>query len=343
MLWSMDFWIKTKSNLMSGKWVEQSCAALVFFNFLAVFAKFHWTFDLFVNFKPQYLAGSIVLFGACIMWRRKWFALCMAILAVGLFVEIQYSYTTPFAKAPKAETNFTLVQYNKFYYNDNYEEIGAWLRGNDFDVVVVNESLHDAIEPLKKFKDAYPYQFPYTASERFGDLSILSRHPVTVTPIPMEFDGRTFIGSKITVDKEGLEPVTIYAYHANVPIGGQNARRRAFQMKTMAALAGKDESRNVLLMGDWNLTLFPAVRNRAEAQRHDIPEFRPVPANDMAELQRLRIFENPDRPYPVQKRPDTDKHPQRPVYGRGPSQPCRQFPCKSCEIGKFPDATDPMT
>lgn len=263
----MDFWIKTKSNLLSGKWVEQTCVALVLFNCLAVFAKFHWTLDIFVNFKPQYLVGSIILLVACVIYRRKWFALCMAILAASLFVEIQYSYTKPFAQAHEAEPNFTVVQYNKFYYNDNYNEIGAWLRGNDFDVVVVNESLHDAIEPLKQFKDAYPYQFPYTPSERFGDLSILSRHPVTVTPIPMEFDGRTFIGSKIIVDKEGLEPVTIYAYHANVPIGGQSARRRAFQMESMAMLAGQDKSNNVLLMGDWNLTpyspLFETVLKRS--------------------------------------------------------------------------------
>lgn len=250
----MNFVTNTKSNFLSGKWVEQTCVALVFFNCLSLFADYYWAFDIFANFKLQYLVGGVLLCVLSLVYRYKWYALCMAILAAGLFVEIQYSYTTPFAKAPDAVPNFTVVQYNKFYGNRDYTSIGTWLIGHDFDVVIVNESLYDTVEPLKQFKGDYPFQSPHSPTERFGDLSILSRHPITVTPLPMELGDRHFMASKIIVKKPGLEPVIIYAYHANVPIGDQGAGNRAFQMERFSSLAGKETGRNVLMMGDWNLT-----------------------------------------------------------------------------------------
>jgi endonuclease/exonuclease/phosphatase (EEP) superfamily protein YafD len=258
----MDFLIKTKDNLLSGRWIEQTCVALVFFNSISLLASFHWAFDLFVNFKPQYLVGSVLLFILCVIYRYKWFALCMAILAIALFIEIQFSYSKPFAARPAQVANFAVVQYNKFYYNDNYEDIGAWLRSNDFDVVVVNETLHDAIEPLQKFKDAYPYQFPQTRAELYDDLFILSRSPITVMPLPMTIGERTYVGSRITVKKKGLEPVVIYAFHANVPMGNTSATRRNFQLESLATMAGEEKAKNVIMMGDWNLTPYsPLFKN----------------------------------------------------------------------------------
>lgn len=250
----MNFWIKTKENFLSGKWVEQTCLALVFFNCASLLAPYHWGFDLLVNFKPQYLVGSVILLLLSVVYRRKWFALCMGILACALFMEIQYSYTTPFAKPPAVQPNFTVVQYNKFYFNDDYARIGEWILTNNFDVILINESLNDTIEAMKQFKDAYPYQFPYQLNERFDDISIISRHPIHVTMLPMKLDDQVFAGTKVLVEKPDLEPVTIYAYHANVPIAGTGAAYRAFQMESMAQLAAEETEKNVILMGDWNLT-----------------------------------------------------------------------------------------
>ncbi len=237
--------------------INRAIWLLIVSNVLSLFAAHHWFFDLFVNFKIQYLAGSVFLFALCIGYKRFYNAGLMGILAIGLFVQIQMTYTKPWQMhGPDVTANFKIAQYNKLYFNDNYDGIGQWLRdpANDFDVVIINESRPETIEPLQAFKDVLPYQFPATQDERFGDISILSKYPITVTPLIMPIMERMHAGSKIIVQKPGLEPVALYAYHAQVPIGGKAAARRNEEMRMMADFVHDSKDRNVILMGDWNLT-----------------------------------------------------------------------------------------
>lgn len=265
----MSLYRNILARLRSPSWVERLCILLVAANMLSLLAARHWFFDLFVNFKIQYLYGAVILFALSLLFRLRVYALCMAILACALFAQIATVYETPFAKAPEIAPNFTVVQFNKYFKNHRYDDkIGPWLRdpaNARFDVVVVNESLWDAIAPLQEFKDLYPYQYPNDGTERFGDISIISKHPITIKRLPMAWRDRVFSVTRAEVRKPGLLPVTIFAYHAQVPMGEYSASRRDFELKTLAGFARNDEASGIIMMGDWNLTpwspLFREVLN----------------------------------------------------------------------------------
>lgn len=237
-----------------GLWVLKLCAALVLANTLSLLASYHWMFDLFSNFKIQYFFIGLVLLVLCVLYKQKWFAMCMAILSISLFVEIQYAYTRPFAEQPAIAPNFKIIQYNKFFNNDNYAGIGAWLRTERPDVIVVNESLPHSVDNMQSFKDVLPYQYPPKKEQRFGDISILSKWPITVTPLRMDWDGEVLNVSKIIVRRPLLQPIVIYAYHAQVPLGGYAHEQRQYELETMARFVREEKEQNVIMMGDWNLT-----------------------------------------------------------------------------------------
>lgn len=237
--------------------VVKTCLVLIAANILSLFAAHHWFFDLFVNFRIQYLVGSLILLAACLYYKRFVYALCMAVLVVGMFVQMQTIYTGPWQmRGPDVAANFKVVQYNKLMFNGDYDDIGAWLRdpANDFDVVIVNESYAYTIEPLQAFKDVMPHQYPNNEDERFGDISVLSKYPIKVTPLIMPIMDRMHAGSKIVLTKPGVEPVSIYAYHAQVPLGGKAAARRDAEMRMMSEFVRDAKDANIILMGDWNLT-----------------------------------------------------------------------------------------
>lgn len=239
------------------RFVARACVVLLAANILSLFAAHHWVFDLFVNFRIQYFAGGLILFAACLYYKKTAHALLMALIAVLSFIQMQTIYSEPWRiEGPDVAANLKVVQYNKLNINGDYDDIGAWLRdpANDYDVVIVNESRPDTIARLQAFKDVLPHQYPDNEDERFGDISVLSKHPVRITPLIMPIMDRMHAGTKIVLSKPGLEPVSIYAYHAQVPIGGRPAARRNAEMRMMAEFVRDSKDRNIIFMGDWNLT-----------------------------------------------------------------------------------------
>jgi endonuclease/exonuclease/phosphatase (EEP) superfamily protein YafD len=254
----MAFLDNVKGTIGSGKWVAYAGAALLLFNVLGLLAAYHWLFDVFVHFKLQYFIAALVLFVAALAYRRAWLAVCMAALSVCLFAELQFANSHPFAKVPSLRPNLTLVQYNKYYYSDDYDDIGAWIRNpaNDFDIIIVNESSPESLKPMaEQFGDVFPHQYPDDYLQRFNDISVLSKWPFTIRPQPMEKrNGQIYNVSKINLYKNGLEPVVIYAYHTQTPVGPNDAALRNFELEEFSAIIANQQEENVIAVGDWNIT-----------------------------------------------------------------------------------------
>lgn len=257
----MTFWATIKNDFKTGKWVDYACYALVLFNLLALAASWNWLFDLFANFKFQYFAASVALIPLCLHYKRRVHGGVMLIVALGLLAEAQMVNSHPFYKPLPLKPNLTVVQYNKYYYNDRLDDIGRWLRApdHDFDVVVVNESRPEGLVPMKqKYGDIFPYQHPDNFLEWANDISVLSKWPFTITPIKMPpwRDGSVHNVYRVTIQKDGLEPVTIYAYHTQTPVGPNDFALRNFELQSFAAIVRQRTERNVIMMGDWNITPF---------------------------------------------------------------------------------------
>ena len=257
----MTYWDTIKNDFKTGKWVDYACMAIILFNLLALAASLNWFFDLFANFKIQYFAASVALIPLCLYYRRKWFALAMALIALGIVAEAQMVNSYAFYKAPPIKPNLTVVQYNKFYYNDNLDGIGAWLHApeNDFDVVIVNESSPEGLAPMKdKYGDILPHQYPLDYLHWANDISVLSKWPFDIAPIkmPVSSQGIVYNVYRVTIKKPGLQPVTIYAYHTQTPVGPHDYALRNFELESFADIVAKRTEKNVIMMGDWNITPF---------------------------------------------------------------------------------------
>ena len=292
-------WTDILKHPRAGKWLDAACAMLVIVNLLSLPAAHSWFFDLFVNFRFQYFIAAVTLAPICLVFGKKWHALGMAALAVILFAAIQMSYSGAFYKPLPLTPNLTVVQYNKFYYNESYDDIGQWLRASraDFDIVIVNESNPESFIPLReKFGDIFPHQFPTHFLERYNDIAVLSRWPVTVAPMPMkQLNGSHLKVSKITLTKDGLQPVTIYAYHTQTPVGPNDFALRNFELESFADIVRRRTENNVLMMGDWNVTpyspFFQRLLERSGMNYYGLGLFPPAtfPAQGKFDLLQIPI------------------------------------------------------
>ncbi len=221
-------------------------------------ARLHWAADLSSHFTLQYAIGGFAFGIAFIVLRRfGWAALCMAIMAANI-VNFKPLMDDPWAfQAPGGAADFTMVQYNKLYRNHHYGAMRAWFAANagSIDILFVQESGPDTIEDLKQFRDLFPYQFPENASQRFNDVSILSRFPFSVTPAPLTKSQEFVLTSRVEIKKAGMEePLVIYSYHTITPMSFKTQKRRNIQLARLARAVKNDAAERVIASGDWNIT-----------------------------------------------------------------------------------------
>lgn len=293
----MSFFAKTKDELRTGTWIPSACIALLLFNAAGLLAGYYWLFDLFINFKLPYLVAALVLAVAALLFKHRWWALAMLALAGTIVVETQLIYTTPFGTPPAVQPNLTIVQYNKYYYEHDISRINDWLRKpeNDFDVVILNESAPEIFGALEtQLSDVFPHQFPHKYLESFNDISVLSKWPFTINPMPMRRGDKTYNISKITLSKDGLPPVTIYAYHTQTPVGPNDAALRNFELETFAATVRGDHQSRTIMVGDWNITPWsPHFKDMLSLTRMNYQNYGLLPQATFPAYMKLNMLQMP--------------------------------------------------
>ena len=237
--------------------IQILCASVLLANTLSFLAKTFWLFDLFSHFKIQYLVISVALSFCCLLTDQLALSAVMAIVAFGIFLEIQSAYTRiDGAKAGPA--NFKLIQYNKFYFNKSHTRIKEWLEAHhaDADIMLINEALPEDFDRFKILQDIFPHQYPSAANTRFHNILILSKHPIHAT---RQLPGGPELKRhycKVKLQKPGLEELAIYAFHASVPAGKTCSDRRNHSLKNIADMIRAENERNAVFAGDWNITAF---------------------------------------------------------------------------------------
>lgn len=293
----MSFFANTKDELRTGCWIPSACVALILFNAAGLLAGYHWLPDLFVNFKLSYLLASLVLAVFAFCFKRRRWAIIMLALAGTIVLETQFAYTSPFGSPPAAEPNLTIVQYNKYYYEEDISRIDEWLRqpDSDFDVVVLNESNPEILDATREqLSLRFPHQFPKKYLERFNDISVLSKWPFTIEAMPMRRGGTTYNISKITLSKDGLPPVTVYAYHTQTPVGPNDAALRNFELETFAATVRADKQSRTMMLGDWNVTPWsPHFKNMLSLTRMNYQNYGLLPQATFPAYTRFNLLQMP--------------------------------------------------
>ncbi|MCE7887146.1 MAG: hypothetical protein DYH13_06550 [Alphaproteobacteria bacterium PRO2] len=233
---------------------------LISFSF-SLLARFHWAFELFSHFTIQYAVGGFILAALLLLMHQYWLAGLCAFVMVFSIVETRWLMQDPLLfTRPAAETNFTVMQYNKLFRNDHFPQMRRWFEENaaNIDVLIVQESGVRTIEELEQFRDFFPNQHPADKKDRFNDVSVLSRYPFEVAKIPLsdrsDVSWFTAAASRIEIKKPGMPPIVIYSFHTQVPIGKTYSDHRNGTLAGLANAVKNEQSEFVIASGDWNIT-----------------------------------------------------------------------------------------
>lgn len=232
---------------------------------MAMLAPYHWFFDTHVNFTIQYAIGGVLL-GILALLNGAPILTVLLLLIGGLNTyKVYYSYSDPlvFSSPYKDEKpNLTIVQYNKLFPNQRWDEIEKWVKENheEIDVMLVQESGIHTIYKLKALKKYFPYQFPENPNQRYNDVSVLSRIPFEVEKIPSLGIHGHMPGMKITYQREDMpEPLHLYSIHAQSPASSNKHLERTEDLLIMKQAINADPHPLKLFVGDLNTTPYSQV------------------------------------------------------------------------------------
>jgi endonuclease/exonuclease/phosphatase (EEP) superfamily protein YafD len=210
-----------------------------------------WPFDLFANFRVQYMG----LFAVCVValtiarWRKT---ALLALVGVAYTTATMASY---FPQRPlgqelgrEPEARFRLVTFNTWFRNEDLRPFAHYLQVSDADVVVLQEVDVTRLDELAQLMPAYPYRTVTPEVRRV--LAIFSRWPIE--PEHMHLPNEITRMSHVNVAWQGTR-IAVFGAHLSWPLGERNAWARAAELRMLAARA-RAEAGPVIVAGDFNLT-----------------------------------------------------------------------------------------
>jgi vancomycin resistance protein VanJ len=199
----------------------------------------------------------LLLIAPLLRSRTFWLATAVPVL---LFVVLFGRLLLP-PSVQAAEPRLRVLTMNMLYENRDYQELIAFVRERDADVLVIQElepGLTEAIE--RELPDLYPYRYAYAERNSEG-LGIWSHYPIVATAQPEE---RRFLEATIDVRGRHIHVINV---HPRAPyMRVRNYRRIPLpQLQTfstderdrlLAQLAARIDAapRPLIVAGDFNLT-----------------------------------------------------------------------------------------
>lgn len=236
--------------------VSLLAAAVSFSGFLSSF----YFLDLLSHFTIQYAIGGLVLSGILFFLNEKKYAfLCLCVFILCL-VETRWHLDHPFQFfAPRAPGQYRIVSYNHHLGKADFSPVILWLSGESskYDAVIFLEASKLTVDAAVKLKDIYPYQIHEPREHCFG-MVILSKHPFIEADV-IALDGPYYASFAVRFTirpPDAKDPLTIYALHPPPPVSSARHAQRDFELMEVAKKVKGDNSKNVIVMGDWNLAPF---------------------------------------------------------------------------------------
>lgn len=220
---------------------------------LSFLAPYHWLADLFSHFLIQYMIGAVVLgcFYAC---TRKWImaAIMLAVLISGAVELYPHNRTADGELLPQ---HITIMQYNRLVSQTKHDDLRDYLQSAAVDVVILQEASAGLNSVLSKLSHKYPYRIVQTRGHAFG-MVILSRYKIghyEFIPLNGELLNNFIIRAEIYIPHH-TESLVLYALHALPPMESIAWQERNDELARTAALVHEDNSRFIIMAGDWNIT-----------------------------------------------------------------------------------------
>lgn len=190
-----------------------------------------WWLALLHNFAPVYFAPLLVLLPLALLLRERASAARLTLLlAVGAlwFGPLWLPDSAGAASAAPAARRLDIVSFNILYNNPRLDDVAAWLREADADVVVLQEVVpQNAAYLLAALGDSYPYD----------DRALRGTTQLTLSRLPISAAEEINLGQwwvrRLELD-DGGQRIALYNVHLPMPV---RAARRLPSLVLPAALA----------------------------------------------------------------------------------------------------------
>lgn len=218
----------------------------------------HWFPDLFAHFRMQYAALALLLLLATFAFkesRRVWVILCFIMFALNFAPLWPYLLDKPVTGEGDTPP-IRLLAWNTWRESVKWDEIEAFVRAGEFDIVLLQETSLSVREQAGKLSDL----FETWVSDEFVIMVTPDLLP-DVTTEDEDGDGEVNVvgvagGVQFQITA-GPHQVAILVAHLSMPISGASARKRAEQIAEIARWSNQQESVH-LVVGDLNMTPWSA-------------------------------------------------------------------------------------
>lgn len=216
---------------------------------MALLSPFGWPFELFVHFRVQYAAASLLLAPILIWLRRPVYAAGAAVLALfHAWPVLSHVPVDPPAAACTGPV-FTVVSANVRFRNDDHRLFLDWLEAHPADLVVVQEVTEAWADELARLAD-YPHRTLLVREDPYG-IGVLSRWPLEATePADFAGDGLPSLVGRVRVSGQEL---LFLGLHTHWPLAPALAKARDDSLQRAAALI-RSQALPAVALGDLNLT-----------------------------------------------------------------------------------------
>ena len=198
-----------------------------------------------INFMPLYFIPLLGFIAVALLVRAQLALLAAVPLGViGFILYAPFFLTKPIASA--SGIPLTFITFNVSDRNQQHDQVIAWLRAQDTDVVQLQEVTTAWLHPLiQQVKDIYPYQIDQPTEQGYRSNLTLSRYPVTLNPIPPN-DKRLFHPMTLTVDGHSI---TLYNVSMPTPLTSPRQSDLPFEFSLFDfVLRYDDRHRNVQIL-----------------------------------------------------------------------------------------------
>ncbi|NQV82639.1 MAG: endonuclease/exonuclease/phosphatase family protein [Rhodospirillales bacterium] len=217
------------------------------------FGVYAWWLDVLADFRVQYALAAVVLFGACLAWRRK----KEAVLALALLIPNGWTVYTNWGDADDVSGALKIVSYNIYFKNLDIAPAFDFLRRENADVVVVTEATDVWRTAFKDLSDVYPHQFFGPLYKGVNDkphrIGILAKRRWMKTGV--EWSDASARAYAIWVRFPAASPsLTVAGVHLLNPILHPASFQKA-ENEALATLVKRFDG-PVVVAGDFNMTPF---------------------------------------------------------------------------------------
>lgn len=237
---------------------------LVCLTSVAWLAPLHAVFELVSNMRVQLLLLATTSI-ALALASRRWKITALAAVVALVHVAYLLPYWTPTADAVTSAPTATVLQYNIWFGNDDYEAIASTIDDSGAAVVAIHELTETQWAALEPLLDAYPFRVAVPVSDDIGELgggmALLSQNPVVEIPVASPTNRRDRPILYIETQVAGT-PVRVIGLHPHASrFDGAKVELREGQLDATVELALAAPG-PVLVMTDMNITPFsPAYKS----------------------------------------------------------------------------------